>query len=78
MFQTLLDFGLFQVEPLTQKRFYLQDLEEMMDVSNPIGFWFVSSRTIDSKEILSAGFGGPDKKNDLQQTKLALHFHFVV
>ena len=38
---------------------------------------FVSRRTTDSQEILSAGIGRPDKTNDLPQTKLALRIHFV-
>jgi hypothetical protein len=45
---------------------------QLMDASNPIGVLFVSRRTIDSQEILSAGIGKPDKTNDLPQTKLAL------
>jgi hypothetical protein len=39
---------------------------------------FVSRRTSDAKEILSAGIARSDKTDDLPQTKLALRIHFVV
>ncbi len=71
-----------QQDKISNTRPQIKALDEKQSTSDgcfkPKWIWFVSRRTTDSQEILSAGIGRPDKTNDLQQTKWTLRIHYVV